>query len=318
MIEKIPLLAWPPGQVLTILIFHRVLTRLDPLRPSEPDAKRFDALMRFMASNFTVLPLVGAVDLLERGKLPRRACCITFDDGYADNLTIAQPILEKYGLPATVFVATGYLDGGRMFNDAVIDAIAATAKPMLDLSDFDLGQHALQTLEEKQAAVAAILNQIKFRPPQLRDEQLHAMLERTECGLLPKDIMLTSAQVQELARRGVEIGGHTVAHTILTTLDNERALEEMCSGRQRLEELLAKPVTSFAYPNGKPVRDYAARHVAMARAAGFERALSTASGAARETSDIFQLPRFTPWASNLARAAVQLTRNAWSKVCVFE
>lgn len=311
MIENLPLLAWPPRQTLTTLIFHRVLPAIDPLRPGEPDPVRFENLMRFLARNLDVLPLVQAVDLLLRGKLPRRACCITFDDGYADNLTVALPILEKYHLPATVFVATGYLNGGRMFNDTVIDAIAQTEKPLLDLRDLDLGQHALQSIEEKRKTVATILDQIKFRQPALRDEQVRMIAERAECGPLSTDIMLTSIQLQELARRGVEIGGHTVAHTILTTLDDERALDEIRVGKQHLEALIGKPVTSFAYPNGKPVRDYAERHVHMAKAAGFARAVSTAPGVAKRSDDIFQLPRFTPWANTLPGVAAQLARNAW-------
>jgi len=122
MIEALPLLAWPAHQlVLTIFAYHRVLPMPDPLRPGEVVAEVFEEQMRFLSRHFAVLPLLEAARLLQKRNLPARACCITFDDGYADNLTVAQPILEKYQLPATVFVATGYLDGQRMFNDTVID-----------------------------------------------------------------------------------------------------------------------------------------------------------------------------------------------------
>jgi peptidoglycan/xylan/chitin deacetylase (PgdA/CDA1 family) len=310
MIESLPLLAWPQRQTLTTLIFHRVLPSPDPLRPGEPDAARFDQLMRFIAGNLVVLPLFEAVDRLQSGALPRRACCITFDDGYADNLAIALPILEKYKLPATVFVATGYLDGGRMFNDAVVDAIALTKTDLLDLRSFDLGLYPLASNEDKLAAVSAILNRIKFSAPDLRNQQVAGILEATACGPLPDDIMLTSQQVRELAERGVEIGGHTVAHTILTTLDDERALDEITQGKQRLEAITGKPVTSFAYPNGKPGRDFARHHVPLVKAAGFARAVSTAIGVGVSDSDVYQLPRFTPWGHNELRIAAQLVRNA--------
>mgnify|MGYP000942071082 CR=1 FL=1 len=310
MIQKVPLLAWPRRQTLTTLIFHRVLPALDPLRPGEPDSARFDQLMRFIAGNFAVLPLPEAVDQLQRGTLPRRACCITFDDGYADNLTIALPILEKYKLPATVFVATGYLDGGRMFNDAVIDAIALAKTELLDLRPLGLGLYPLSTVEDKRDAIAAILNRIKYSEPQLRAKQVAGILDAAVCGPLPNDIMLTSKQLRELAQRGVEIGGHTVAHTILTTLEDDQALEEMVQGKWQLESIIGKPVTSFAYPNGKPERDYAARHVPLVRQAGFERAVSTAFGVGVAGSDIYQLPRFTPWGTSEIKMAVQLLRNA--------
>ncbi|MDI6750886.1 MAG: polysaccharide deacetylase family protein [Rhodocyclaceae bacterium] len=311
MIEKLPLLFWPREQTLTTLIFHRVLPAPDPLRRGEPDAERFDALMRFVADNFSVLPLPEAVDRLQSGSLPHRACCITFDDGYADNLTIAVPILEKYRLPATVFIATGYLDGGRMFNDAVIDAIAATTKPELDLGSIGLGVHPIHSLEQKQAAIDAILSRIKLSTPELRDQQVKTILEASGCSDLPHDIMLTSQQVREMSDRGIEIGGHTNAHTILSTLDEKRAYGEIVTGKHLLEAIIGNSLTSFAYPNGKPGRDYTERHISLVKTAGFKRAVTTGYGVARKGSDVFQLPRFTPWAANGFRRMAQLVRNAW-------
>ncbi|MFO0121490.1 MAG: polysaccharide deacetylase family protein, partial [Inhella sp.] len=100
---------------LTVLIFHRVLTQPDPLFPGEMDAARFDAVCGWLASWATVLPLHTAVRQVRDGVLPARALAITFDDGYADNASVALPLLQKHGLCATFFVSTGYLDGGRMW-----------------------------------------------------------------------------------------------------------------------------------------------------------------------------------------------------------
>lgn len=314
MIVGLPLLAWPPfTQWLTILIYHRVLPAPDPLRPGEIVADRFERQMRFLARHFAVLPLREAAQRLKNGTLPYRACCITFDDGYADNLTVALPILEKYRLPATVFVATGYLDGGRMFNDSVVDAIAGSALQELNLEALGLGRHASATLADKRAAVVAIQEQLKYQPPAERTVLVEQMIELAECGPLPADIMLTSEQVGELSRRGVEIGGHTVAHTILTTLDDTAARQEIAAGKQRLEALTGRPVTVFAYPNGRPNRDYAARHVAMVRELGFEAAVSTAHGVSNRDTDIHQLPRFVPWGDSLAMLAARMMRNAWTR-----
>src|SRR5215831_728021 len=108
---------------LIVLIFHRVLRERDPLLPSEPDATAFIALVRLLAENFNVLPLSDAVARLYDGRLPHRAVCITFDDGYANNHDIALPILAARNLPATVFVAPAFLNGGRMFNDTIIEAL---------------------------------------------------------------------------------------------------------------------------------------------------------------------------------------------------
>lgn len=313
MIESLPLLAWPPfRQALTILIFHRVLPAPDPLRPGEPSAAEFDRFMGFIAYHFSVLPLREAVERLKQNRLPKRACCITFDDGYADNLTLALPILEKHRLPATVFIATGYLDGGRMFNDAVIDAIATSDRMSLDLTEIGLRTYGIATIDERRAAIAAILEQIKYRPPGQRHEDVAHLLERSDCGPLPTDIMLTGAQVQELSRRGVDIGGHTVNHPILASIGDDMAREEIAAGKQRLEAITGKPVPTFAYPNGRPHKDYSARHAAMVRELGFDLAVSTAYGVGNPDSDVFQLPRFTPWGVTNTKRSAQMLRNAWT------
>lgn len=313
MIESLPLLAWPHfRQVLTILIFHRVLPSPDPLRPGEPDVVEFDLFMAFVSKNFSVLPLREAVERLRLGCLPQRACCITFDDGYADNLTVALPILEKYRLPATVFIATGYLDGGRMFNDIVIDTIALTNNSYLDLTEIGLGTYSLTCLQERRTAINTILEQLKYRMPKQRNADVMRLQELTGCRQSPTNIMLTSEQVVELACRGVEIGGHTVIHPILTSLKDDEARHEISAGKRKLETIIGKPVTLFAYPNGRPYRDYTARHVAMVRELGFEAAVSTAHGVASPMSDRFQLPRFSPWAATNLKRSAQLLRNAWT------
>ena len=312
MIESLPLLAWPSLKtILTILVYHRVLVEPDPLRQGEAVAEVFDQEMRFLSKHFAVLPLLEAVSLLKQGALPKRACCITFDDGYADNLTVALPILKRYDLPVTVFVATGYLDGQRMFNDAVIDAIARSERSQLDLRELDLGQHPLETLSDRQKAVVAILGKFRYRAPEARERALPQFFELVACGPLLAGTMLSRDQVRDLAGQGVEIGGHTVTHPILTSVDDARVKDEMMKGKQQLEDLIGKQVKVFAYPNGQPQKDYAMRHVAMVSEVGFEVAVTTARGVSNRDSDVFQLPRFAPWGASELRWAAQLMKNAW-------
>jgi peptidoglycan/xylan/chitin deacetylase (PgdA/CDA1 family) len=126
---------------------------------------------------------------------------------------------------------------------------------------------------------------------------------------LPNDLMLSSTQLRALRDAGMLIGGHTRSHPILARLDDADAREEIVGGKQRLEALLGEPISLFAYPNGKPEEDFAARHAAMARAAGFEAALTTAAGMARQDTDPFQLPRFTPWDRTHWRFGLRMARN---------
>src|SRR5205085_1443710 len=111
---------------------HRVLADPDPLFPEEVGAPDFDAQMSILKRWFNVLPLKEALARLREGRLPMRAACITFDDGYADNATVAAPILRRHGLPATFFIATDFIDGGEMWNDTVIDTVRRAPGDSLD------------------------------------------------------------------------------------------------------------------------------------------------------------------------------------------
>jgi peptidoglycan/xylan/chitin deacetylase (PgdA/CDA1 family) len=279
---------------LGVLIYHRVLPAHDPLRPSEPTGVEFEARMRFVKANFNVISLADGVAGLKRGRLPARALAITFDDGYRDNYDIAMPILVRLGLPAAFFVATGYLDGGRMFNDTVIEAVRQAETGTLDLADLGLGSHAIATGAQRRAAANSILDRIKYLPPQSRTEVVEKIAERVKAKL-PDDLMMTSEHVAAMHRAGMEVGGHTVGHPILAEIDLEAARHEIVEGRARLEHIVGTPLTLFAYPNGRPRQDYTSAHVGLVRELGFDAAVSTAWGAAKAGADLFQIPRFTPW-----------------------
>jgi peptidoglycan/xylan/chitin deacetylase (PgdA/CDA1 family) len=294
-------------QRLSILIFHRVLPKPDPLFPSEVDAARFDAMLGLLKGCFNLVSLEAGLAGLQGGTLPPRAACITFDDGYADNAEIALPILQRHGVAATFFVATGFLDGGRMWNDTVIELVRR-APATVDLSRAGFGVLQLDTLARRQAAIGTLLGKLKYMPLDERLDQVELLRELVGVAL-PDDLMMRSHQVRELHAAGMEIGGHTVNHPILARLSPERARREIADGKHALEALIGAPVRSFAYPNGKPGQDYLAEHARMAREIGFSAAVSTSWGAASKASDAFQLPRFTPWDRDHARFVLRLLRN---------
>jgi peptidoglycan/xylan/chitin deacetylase (PgdA/CDA1 family) len=296
------------GARLSVLIFHRVRPKRDPLFPGDPDAAAFEALLRRLTSWCNVLPLPEAVARLRRGMLPARSLCITFDDGYADNYTVALPILRRFGVSATFFIATGYLSGGCMWNDRVIEAVRAATGAGLDLSDLDLGLHPLGTVEDRRRAISSLLDGLKYLPAGERERAADEIACRAPAANL-RDLMMTGEQVRELHALGMTIGAHTVTHPILARIPDDAAREEIAGSKRALERELGAPVTVFAYPNGKPGRDYGAGHVAMVRETGFEAAFSTAWGVASQTSDPLQLPRFTPWDRAPWRFGLRLAQN---------
>lgn len=297
---------------LSIFIFHRVLAAPDALQPYEPDPAAFDAICVWLKTWFQVLPLPQAVQRLGDGALPPRAASITFDDGYADNHDLALPILQRHGLPATVFVANGYLDGGRMFNDSVIETIRRAPPGALDLRDTaagELGRLDLSSNDARRRAIAVLLQTVKPWPVARRDAFCLELQRRAAVRELPADLMMSSAQVRALHRQGVTIGAHTVSHPILAELDDEQALAEITQSRRALQALVDDPIDLFAYPNGRPDIDYSARTVSLVRRAGFAAAVSTAAGVCTAASDPLQLPRYTPWNRTRLRFAVNLWRN---------
>ena len=296
------------GPRLSILIFHRVLARPDALLPGEPDAAFFEARMRFVKSAFNVIPLIDAARHLRERTLPANAACITFDDGYADNAVVALPILQRVGIPATFFVATGFLDGGRMWNDTVIEAVRAAPGPRMNLIAIGLGERPCATNEERVATIAGLLDALKYRPQPERSAKVAELA--TAVGLdAASDLMMTRSQVRALHDASMSIGAHTVTHPILTTLSEVEARREIDDGRRELEAIVGTQVALFAYPNGKPVRDYDQTHVALVRELGFDAAVSTGWGTSDGGSDLFQLPRFTPWDVDMNRFGLRLAMN---------
>lgn len=301
------------GRGLSILLFHRVLPAADPIFPGELDAARFDALMRRVAARFRVLALADAVRRLAEGTLPPRALAITFDDGYADNQTIALPILQRHGLSACFFVATGFLDGGRMWNDTVIECVRRSPLDSVDLGAFALGRYPLGTPPQRAAAIGALLGVIKYQTLAQREASIAQVRALCRPSPLPDDLMMTADQVRALHAAGMEIGAHTVHHPILRTLDNLAAAREMRDSRVQLEALLDAPVRLFAYPNGRPDQDYGLAHAALARELGFEAAVSTAIGVCAAGADPYQLPRFTPWDRQPGRWMARLAASRWRR-----
>lgn len=298
-----------PEARLSILIFHRVLAETDPLFPSEPTLETFESQMGWLKSVFNIVPFPEAIARLKSGTLPARAACITFDDGYADNVTHALPILQKHGLHATFFIATSYLNGGRMFNDTVIESIRHCPLDTLDLSSLDLGIHELGSHAAKAQAIGKILPQVKYLPLDARADIVGRIAACAGADTLPGDLMMTTAQLKALHAAGMEIGGHTHRHPILAGLDRNAARDEIAAGKTWLENTLGAPVRVFAYPNGKPGTDYLPEQADIVRELGFEGAVSTQCGISTRQSDPFQLPRFTPWDSNMTAYALRLLQN---------
>lgn len=279
---------------LLVLTYHRVLPRPDAMYPDEPDAATFRTFMRALVEDFRVLPLGEALRLQAGRRLPPRSVAVTFDDGFADNATEALPILRELGVPATFFIATGYLDGGAMFNSVVFEACRAAPAGTWATGTEEFGDVETGDADSRPALAFRIIRRLKYEPAARRIECARRLLDSAGARM-PAGLMMTRGQVRELHRAGMEIGGHTATHPILAGLPDDEAAREIRGGKEELEAIIGARIALFAYPNGQPDRDFVARDVALVRAAGFTGAVTTAWGFSDPLTDRFQVPRVGSW-----------------------
>jgi peptidoglycan/xylan/chitin deacetylase (PgdA/CDA1 family) len=246
--------------------------------------------------------------MLERDEIEPRCIAVTFDDGYADNLHVALPILKRYAIPATVFVALGFVSSrSNMFNDRLRESLRSYSESTLCARPFGLGDLDVSTAYGKRVCAETLVQYAKRLHPIERHEFVDYIEKQVKAR--PDNLMLTVDELRRLHESGVEIGAHTINHPILASLAPNEAEREINGSKQGLEQIIQADVTSFAYPNGKLGRDFYMEHRDMVSESGFERAVTTDAGISKADTDPYLLRRYTPWAKNRMRFMGQLAKN---------
>lgn len=248
----------------------------------------FEQQLQLLTRYFRVQPLDLLINSWNRGKMIKNSVALTFDDGYLDNFSVALPLLQRYGVPATFFLTN-------------------PDPPFW----WDELRRRLSSLEEKeQLCVLADRWGMEWEPgisaAQIRTKLYHAMaahLKTSSPGAIP-DVLnmiggvgssasLTSlVRDEELARltatSGMDIGAHTVTHPFLPGLSPERVREELARNKRFLEEKTNRPITLLAYPYG----GYDATTIQEAKAAGFKGACTTRHYSFRYAPSSFEIGRY--------------------------
>lgn len=301
---------------LTILQFHRVPAQVDPLSPTEMGQVEFEKILDFFMSCTRILPLGEATRALARNKLPDRAVALTFDDGYAEWVDVISPVLRSRNLHATFFVTTEQLTGATMWHERINAAVRALPEQAAVLP-YGFGSFAdLRVFKHRARLALELQERFKYVPLAERNLAI-AALEAQATVPLERPQSFDEASVRHLHNQGFDIGGHTIHHPILNQSDDAEALAEIGGSKERLEGIIGAPVTLFAYPNGRPLRDFSTRHVEMVKACGYHAAVITGGGVAQGSSDPFQLPRFTPWGNEPTRMALQVARNLLTRPALY-
>lgn len=296
---------------LSVFLFHKVPKITDELFPNDITLERFIRLIDFISDNFVVLPLAEAVDKLQRGKLPRRAAAISFDDGYPEWRLGAVELLLQRSIPATFFITAGQFDGRPMWHERLANIVRHYSGDVLDTQAVRLPPLKVSDYYDKVVAVQALEYHFKYLPPVIRDRFLED-LEAATSAHLGQVSAFSSGDLVDIANKGFEIGAHTLDHPILGLCTADQALAEIGKTREILEGIVKRPVKGFAYPNGRPWIDFSWRHIDMVKAAGYDYAVTTQWGSARSDTSPYQIPRFTPWGPSRRMMTLQLLRNIFT------
>lgn len=299
-------------RIIQVLIYHRVNDNNDPYFGGVPTAL-FDRQMELLARHWNVCPLDEAVDRLIYNDIPDHAAVITFDDGYQDNFLHALPILKKYSLPATIFLATDAIGSGRiLWHDRIFCGFRETKVRHLIGFPNPESRFDLSTLAGKLAVQRTILKHVFSLRDELRSVAIPQLLDKLQVPDRTEEpgLMLNWDEVRDMAQHGITFGSHTVTHTILSTVPHERVVYEVRESKRAIESELGTPVTAFAYPIGRK-QDFSEEVKSAVREAGYRCAMSTILGGNSSSQDLFELRRGTPWDEDVAAFALRLNLTQW-------
>lgn len=272
------LLNWHYRRRLLVVTYHGLYD--GPDRDNRyPDTfvhvNRMSAQLRFLKNHYRILrpeELLAAIS--ERTSLPDYSALVTFDDGYANFERLAVPVLKKLNIQPIVFIPTSYVVTQKPFwYDLVWFFFQYTPKLKLEY----LSQKT-EIPHHKKDSLKHFLFFLKGLGRSAREfiiEEIQAKIDKSgsDQGMTSEFKALTKDQLRELCRQGICFGGHTHSHTIMTSMTDDDARDEIRLNKFKLENWLVRPVHFFAYPNGGEA-DFNNKHKKMLSAAGYTAAFS--------------------------------------------
>lgn len=282
----------------TILTYHGVIASKPPFAtPQHISLDLFESHIDYLSKNFNCISLSDLLTNLNNGKVNSNNVVITFDDGFHNNYSNAFPILKQYDIPATIFVATGFIGKQKLIWPETLALVLALSDKQETI--IDNRRYLLDSSENKAVAYRALTASFKnftqdeientiqclFKDHSVSNEQIH------QSPFYSDYRMLDWTEINKLIDSGlITIGSHTSGHRRLTRLSIEEAASEIRDSKYLLEDKLGT-IDFFAYPYGGNPGDYTNQHVEQVKIAGYKAAVSCAQGCVSTNSDIYQLPR---------------------------
>ena len=282
-----------------ILMYHSICDdprQTDHILGVSRDRASFEAHMETLARHYSPVTIQDVADFARSGRpLPRRAVAVTFDDGFADNYEIAMPILNRYGIPATIYVMVDAVANGKLpWYCRLRFAFNTTRKP--DWTDPRTGRsYPLAGTEQRGAALTSAWE----NGARLTGAVQQEFVERTERDLEVEPFngnhgfMLTWEQARSLRKAGHTIGAHTLSHPNLAQVSQDEAQSEIAGSKTQLEQRMGEPVEHFSYPHPALNPQWSDKTLEITREAGFKSAVLTARGPVRANDNPLALKRIS-------------------------
>ncbi|KAF1075764.1 polysaccharide deacetylase family protein [Methanogenium sp. MK-MG] len=304
-----------------ILLYHRVATLDTDPQLLSVTPEHFSRHLEYLSEYYNPISLSELQRAMEVGKIPDKSVVVTFDDGYADNFQNAKPILEKYGIPATVFVTSGYVGSEREFWWDDLERLLLLPDQLPDQLEltingktwnWDLTRDPEKIIKQGHETKSKSWNVTLSSDPDpqytvYRD--LHKLLkpisheeQESILSILAEwsgvsgtgratHRSLSLKELNQLDRgRLIEIGAHTMTHSMLSMQPEAAQKEEIIQGKLSLERMLGHQVHTFSYPYGGKI-DFNKTTVKIVRKAGIDTACANYGSTFIKKVDPYRLPR---------------------------
>ncbi len=262
--------------------------------------EKFRQQMAFLKQYYHVISLRHLIAFYQgEESIPKRSVVITIDDGYYSNYALAYPVLREFFMPATIFVATDFIDQKEfLWVDRVEYALANTRETQLKVNiNNHQYEYTLSSDDQKRRADSEIKSILKRFSSEKREPVIQGIENELKIKLTrqSKDAEiytpLTWSQMSEMIHSGfVTIGSHGSSHTIATSMASDAWAEELKHSRQRIQHMTRTRGELFSYPNGGQ-EDFNEQTQHMVEASGFQCALTTMVGTNHLKEDCFRLKR---------------------------
>ena len=307
---------------INILLYHRVCDGAESWQLPAVKSAVFEKQIEYIKKFYCPISLNQYIDyktlqkpLPENGK--RGYVIVTFDDGYKDNYEYAIPILRKYNVPATFYITLDFINKHSLVWTSQVSYILHKSKiKKIEFPEF--GIVSIENIRQINSTYHQIVDKYRFSDTHTHTRIIQELQSVCNVSDVPSSwpFYMSWNEVKEIASDDLfDIGGHTISHPNLVTLNKEMLHKEISEAKSELEKMINKKLVSFAYPFGLK-EDFNKDVIDEIVSAGFKGAVTAEYGFNYGNENIYTLPRIAAPFS-LFKFKVKITKlgQLYMKIC---